>query len=203
MTATDCIPSEKFDFLTGFMSLLQMNAAQVFRCAVVVFIFLMAGLSGSRDARAGDLVLNKQLLEELNLVLKASDVLHKSLLTQDDEQVDLSLRDLLRQLEKAQNASGLAKPHERGHLMRILSAAHEQFELTQSSYGEDRRVRMEEGYNQLVNLVRIYRVDTSYAIFFCPKDRTTWIQKGARAQNPFQGESRREPCAIQIPKKSR
>lgn len=180
-----------------------MNPAQVLRCAVVVFAFLVTSLSGSLEARAGDLVLNKHLMEELNLVLKASDVLHKSLLTQDDEQVDLSLRDLLRQLEKAQNASGLAKPHERGHLMRILSAAHEQFELTQSSYGEDRRARMEEGYNQLVNLVRIYRVDTSYAIFFCPKDRTTWIQKGARAQNPFQGESRREPCAIQVPKKSR
>jgi hypothetical protein len=157
-------------------------------------------ISLASPARAAEgLVLSPALTNELNQVLKASDVLHRALLSQNEEKVDLALRDVVWQLERARAASALAKPHERGHLLRILDSAHEHFELTQASYGEERRTRLEDGFNQIVNLVRIYKVDRSYSIFFCPKDRSTWVQKGLKAQYPFKVENR-EPCGIRVPK---
>ena len=66
--------------------------------------------------------------------------------------------------------------------MRILDAAKEQFELSQVAYGQERRERLTEGFNQLVNLVRIYKVDKVYGIYFCPVDRSTWVQTGNKAQ---------------------
>ena len=150
-------------------------------------------------AAAGDLRLTPAVTDELNLVLKVCDGLHKSLLTQNDEQVDMGLRELIVQLDRAKSASTAVKPHERGHLLRILDMAHEQFELTQSSVGDERRARLAEGFNQVVNLRRIYHLDGTYGIYFCPKDHITWIQRGNRGQHPFHGVER-EPCAMRVPK---
>jgi hypothetical protein len=160
---------------------------------------LPASSRGEIRVRSGALVLGSRLTQELNLVLKASEGLTRSLVGQNEEQIELGLRDILWQIDKVRTLSSAAKPHERGHLIRILDAAHENFELTQTSYGEERRIRLEDGYNQLVNLVRIYRLDRSYGIFFCPRDRTTWIQRGGKPVSPFRSEPQREPCGIRVP----
>ena len=160
-------------------------------------ILALTILLSALTANAGELLLSTPLLGELNQVLRASDNLHKSLISQNEEQIEMSIRDMVFQLEKARMASQQAKPHERQHLVRIIEAAREQFELTQSAFGQERRDRLEEAYNQLVNLVRIYKVDKVYAIYFCPKDKTTWVQKGVKPQNPFRSD--REPCGIKIP----
>lgn len=164
--------------------------------AFVISVFLVAP-----RVEAGELFLNSQLMLEINGVLKASDTLHRSLIQQNEEQVELGLRDLIQQINRARELSYLAKPHERQHLIRILDAAKEHFEITQTSFGSERRDRLEDGFNQLVNLVRIYKVDRSYAIYFCPKDKSTWVQTSAKAQNPFRTEAgNREPCGIKVPK---
>lgn len=166
-------------------------------------LILTCGLClGSSGARAvtHELPLAPALTNELNLVLKAGDVLHKSLVSHDEEQIEMGLRDMLWQLEKAKAALIHAKMHERGHLIRILEAASDQFEVTQRAFGEERRLRLASAYNQLANLVRIYKLDRTYSIFFCPKDRTTWIQKGSTGLNPFRGEGVRDHCGIRVPK---
>jgi len=154
-------------------------------------------------ANAGELALTSPIMNGLNQVLKASDVLHKALVSKDEEQIEFGVRDILVELEKAKAASLQAKPHERRHLVRMLNTARERLEQTRITYGEERRQSLEVAYNQLVNIVRIYRVDRTYGIFFCPKDRTTWIQKGNRPQNPFRAISEtvhREPCGMRVPK---
>lgn len=168
---------------------------------------LAAGVSGallltlcSYSAGAGELSLAPELMVELNQVLKVSDSLHKSLMSQDEDQVELNLRDMVQELERAKRASRVVKEHDRGHLLRVLAAASEQFELTQSTYGDERLLRLEEGYNQIVNLIRVYRVDRAYGIFFCPKDRTTWVQRGGKPQNPFRADTHREPCGLRVPR---
>jgi hypothetical protein len=162
-----------------------------------------AGLSRevAHAGAKGELVMNSQLTRELNQVLKMSNAVHQALVANDEEQTDLGLRDLLKQIDRARAVSHLAKPHERSHLLIILDAAREQFELTQAAYGNERRHRLEEGFNQLVNLVRIYKLDKTYAIYFCPKDKATWVQTGMKAQNPFQSSGGgREPCGIRVQK---
>lgn len=161
--------------------------------AAVIFI-----TGAPTTVRAGELTLASEVMHELNSVLRAGDGLHKSLVAQDDEQIDIGLRDVLHQLIRAKGALLFAKPHERRHLVRILEAAQENFELTRSSYGDERRARLEDGYNQLVNLVRIYRLDRAYGIFFCPKDKTTWVQRGNKPQNPFHPDDRRESCGMRV-----
>lgn len=179
--------------LCGYRGFLKLNLGLIVAGVAAVFL-----VSNGAVAK-GELVLNSQLTRELNQVLKMGDSVHHSLVKSDEEQTDLGLRDLLKQIDRARAISHLAKAHERQHLLIILDAAKEQFEQTQSAFGNERRRRLEEGFNQLVNLVRIYRLDKTYGIYFCPKDKATWVQTGLKGQNPFQTSGGgREPCGIRV-----
>lgn len=165
---------------------------------VRILILVSVSLAGGRAAEAGNLKLIPVLTTELNAVLKASDYLHRSLVLQSDEQVEMGIRDLLWQLERARAASTAAKEHERRHLVRIVESARDHFELSQTAYGNERRGHLERGFNQIVNLVRIYKLDRSYGIFFCPKDRASWVQKGWQAKHPFRPDTNKD-CGIRVP----
>ena len=165
----------------------------------IMTLFLMPALSHAQGPTR-ELTLAAPLTAELNLVLRSADSLHKSLISRDEEQIEMNIRDMLWQLDKAKGALGFAKMHERGHLVRILEGAQEQFEITQRAFGEERRARFIAGYNQLVNLDRIYKLDRAYSIFFCPKDRSTWIQKGTHPAYPFRLPQDHESCGIRVPK---
>jgi hypothetical protein len=138
-------------------------------------------------------------MTELNRLLQASDVLHQTMVHGDDEQTEIGLRDVILQIDHIRGISTLAKDFERGHLMRVLDAAREHLELVQTTLGDERREHLQEAMNQIVNLVRVYRVDRSYGIFFCPKDKTTWVQKGMRGENPFRGPASQKDCGIKVP----
>lgn len=163
---------------------------------IFLFIFIVAPLARAGGPK-GTLTLAPALTKELNLVLKAGDSVHHSLVAQNEELTDIGLRDLLKQLAHARAHLAIAKDYERPHLSRILDAAKEQFELSQAAYGQERRARLEEGFNQLVNLVRIYKVDKQYGIFFCPNDKSTWVQTG-KGQYPFTSSGSREPCSLKV-----
>ena len=79
----------------------------------------------------------------------------------DEEQIEMGLRDMLWQLEKAKAALVHAKMHERGHLIRILEAASDQFEVTQRAFGEERRLRLASANISACNLSAIALLSSS------------------------------------------
>jgi hypothetical protein len=168
---------------------------------IIVALAISGVCSAGHAGTHGELSLGSVLTHELNKVLDAGDSLRAAMVMRDEEQVEIGLRDLLLQLDRTRSFASLAKPHVRSHLVRILDAARDQFEQTHSAMGEQRRSRFISGFNQLANLVRIYRLDRAYSIFFCPVDKTNWVQKGSKALNPFRSPaSAKEPCGIKIPR---
>lgn len=147
-----------------------------------------------RPAKAGDLVLHPTVMRELNQVIRVSDGLHSALVAVDDEQIEIAIRGVIHQIDRVRTVAILAKQHERPHLLKILESGRDHLEVAQTAYGEERSARFRQAYNQLVNVARIYRVDKAYGIFFCDKDRSSWVQRGARAQNPFSAVNRK--CGV-------
>ena len=164
--------------------------------ALVVFVFAVS-MQWSATCRAAGLTLQPSVMVALNHVLGAGDALHKSLVELNEDQIEMGIRDLINQLDQAKTAASVLKPHDRGHLLLVLDAAREQFEQTQTAYGEERVSRLLDGFNQLANLVRVYQVDRSYGIFFCPDDKSSWVQKGFRGQNPFHPKTMLN-CGIRV-----
>lgn len=149
-------------------------------------------------AKAGDLSLHPLVMRELNQLVKTSDTLHVALVREDEEFLEIAIRDLVLQTDRVWGTSAQAKPHERYHLIKILDSLREHLEIAHSAYGEERRQSLVMVFRQLVNIVRIYRVNKTYGIYFCGRDKSTWIQKGIKAQNPFGVGTK--SCGIKVPK---
>ena len=149
------------------------------------------------SAQAGELLLQVNLMDELNRTLQAYVGLHDAMWREQDEQTEIRIRDVIRQVERTRTFLSFAKPYERGHLKLILDAAHGRLERAQSAFGEERKGHLEEAVNDLVNVVRIYRVDRAYAIYFCARDKLSWVQKASKAQNPFESGPLKD-CGFRI-----
>ncbi|MCM2280871.1 MAG: hypothetical protein NDI61_03380 [Bdellovibrionaceae bacterium] len=156
-------------------------------CVALILLFSPASF-------AGDLVLHSTVMRELNQVVRVADTLHSALVSADDEQIEISVRGIIHQIDRVRTVAILAKQHERPHLLKILESARDHLEVAQVAYGEERRLRLQQAYNQVVNVVRIYKIEKVYGIFFCDRDKSSWVQKGVRGQNPFALSLRK--CAV-------
>lgn len=144
------------------------------------------------------LIIHPAVTAELTSLLSAGDFLHESLVKQDDEQVDVALKDIELALKKTISASRVLRPYERAHLLKLLEATQEHVEVARNSGHVDRRERLIDIFNNLAILVRVYSVDARFKIFFCGKDRMTWVQTKARGQHPFPEATDRD-CAVRAP----
>ena len=125
------------------------------------------------------------VMRELNQVSEAADGLHKAMVAGDERQVELAIRDVIRQIDRVRTVAIYAKQHERPHLLKIMEAGRNELEIAELSFDNERQSRLRQAFQQLVNIVRIYKVGRSYGIYFCDKDKTSWVQKGTKALNPF------------------
>lgn len=149
-------------------------------------------------ASAGDLNLHPLVMRELNVLVRTSDTLHVAMVRDDEEFLEIAIRDLFLQTDRVWATSSRAKPHERYHLIKILDSLREHLEIAHSAYGEERKQSLLMIFRQLVNIVRIYKVNKSYGIYFCDRDKSTWIQKGVKVQNPFGVAAK--TCGLKVPK---
>ncbi len=166
-----------------------------FKLGLMLFVGLFLGPALSQ---AGDMSLHPTVMRELNFTIRSADFLHQALIKQDEEQLEIGIRDVIHQIDRVRTVAILAKQHERHHLLRILEAGREYLESAQTAFGEERRTTLQKAYNQMVNLVRIYKTDKLYGIFFCDKDKGSWVQRGYKAQNPFTATQRH--CGVRVSK---
>ncbi|MDX9731052.1 MAG: hypothetical protein RBT63_04715 [Bdellovibrionales bacterium] len=162
---------------------------------VVVAVLLLLGGELAQAQRAQRLVLETGTMAELTGLLSAGDALHYALTKQDDEQIEVALRDIEIATQRTMAAANRLRLHERSHLVRILESIEENVDVARNSGHGDRRDRISDIFNMQANLVRIYGVDTRFKIFFCSRDKVTWVQTRPRGQYPFLDHGERD-CAI-------
>lgn len=178
------------------------NQAQIMECLKRIWLQLLPCLSwtsglilvilvGSQSSSAakgkyGKIDVKGSLERELNGVLKATDNLHKSCLSKNSKQVDRSIRALLENLKKAGQKSKLARD-QKPHLDRMLDAASSHLMMTLNRSGEKRRDSLKEAFNHLVQIAKVYKLE-EYRIFFCPSDKSVWMQKSYKPGNPIHPE---------------
>lgn len=167
---------------------------------VLSLLFCCLSVSARHAER---IVLEPRTATELTLLLSAVDGLHSALIRQDDEQVDVSLRDIEVATRTTMNVSVLMKPHERTHLMKNLESIDASVGVARNSGHNDRRERIADIFNTSANLVRVYSVDSRFKIFFCARDKMTWIQTKSNGQHPLIDLGERTPasgeCALRAP----
>ncbi|MEZ4873646.1 MAG: hypothetical protein R2827_15675 [Bdellovibrionales bacterium] len=126
------------------------------------------------------------LQTELNNVLKAADELHLAFYEQDEPKIATKIKGLLQFINRAHSRTTLANDQQ-PHLEKMLEAARANLELTQMKNGADRQEPLKDSFRQLVQIAKVYKLDR-YRIYFCPKDKSVWLQKGGRPKNPIHPE---------------
>lgn len=164
----------------------------------MISVLVAFGTSVSEARNAGRLVLEPNTMAELTALLSAGDALHVGLTKQDDEQIDVALRDIEIATRRTMAVSIRLKPYERNHLVKILESVESNVGVARNSGHSDRRDRISDIFNMMANLVRIYGVDTRFKIFFCDRDKVTWIQRKPAGQHPFADVGDRH-CALRAP----
>jgi hypothetical protein len=160
----------------------------------LVFVFCQ----NAKARRIERIELEAKTMAELTVLMSATDGLHSNLIKQDDEQIDVSLRDIELATKRTMAVSVRLKPHERTHLMKNLEVMDMSVGAARNSGHNDRRERISEIFNTAANLVRVYSVDARFKIFFCARDKMTWIQTKPVGRYPSSDIGERE-CALRAP----
>jgi hypothetical protein len=172
------------------------------RFLVLLFFSVIVAAFAAQARKGQRLVLEPNTMAELTILLSAGDALHGGMTKQDDEQVDVALRDIEMATKRTIAVSARLKPYEREHLVKVLEVVESNVGAARNSSHSDRRERISDIFNMMANLVRVYGVDTRFKIFFCGKDKVTWIQTKPNGVYPF--VDGREPsaernCALRAP----
>lgn len=120
---------------------------------------------------------------ELNRLLASASLLHIACTEMNEAKIDRSLSDILIAIDRSEKQTGLMDV-EKPHLDKILDAAKTRVRLAKGSDGERRKVHLQETFNHLVQIAQAFQIDR-YNIFFCPKDKSVWLQKSNRPRNPI------------------
>jgi hypothetical protein len=150
-----------------------------------ILVFTAEALA--RDAGRGrPLAAEGPLRAEVRYLLSDVEALHVHLVERKDPAVAASLNHVKRSLSRVRTRSALAGP-QRQHVEKILLAAERGVDLAKTKSGVAKREGLQEAYFQLVQLVRMFDF-REYRIFFCPRDKSTWFQRGAKPRNPISPE---------------
>ncbi|RME14176.1 MAG: hypothetical protein D6797_09450 [Bdellovibrio sp.] len=127
--------------------------------------------------------LNPVLKQALASVLEAATQLQEALHDGEKEKVEERFDVLIQEVEFAKDKTGLS-PDIQPHLDRILNAAKIALDVGRREKGKKRVFYLKKAYKNIVQLRQVYRVGKQ-RVFFCPKDKAVWVQKGWRPKNPF------------------
>ena len=131
------------------------------------------------------LQLDSPLTKQVEAILDTSQLLHQSLIRNDNDQVRIHLSHIKRIILSAKQTSYNSNT-DTLHLRHILHNTQRAVEQA-SLHRQDHLIRqnIKGMFGQLVLLPKAYRLNSKYPIYFCSKDKSVWLQKAGRIRNPI------------------
>lgn len=122
------------------------------------------------------------LKSELNLLLRSSVDLQVASYKRKDTAVKKAVKNLLQRIDSTSQKVYLAKDQS-PHITKILDTSRSALVRSQKVSGSARQTHLQKVFRQFVLLAQMYQLDP-FKIFFCPKDRSVWLQESSKPQNP-------------------
>lgn len=146
---------------------------------IFIFSFLLFSESHAADRIRLESNLSKKLI---HLIRLASD-LHSSLVDGNEAKI---MEDLLRLNFEVQThrREFIKDKVSHRHLDRVLESIEESILVARTTY-LDRTRALKKMYRQITNLPRTYSLNTKFKIFFCKRDKSTWVQSSWKPKNPL------------------
>lgn len=154
-------------------------------------IILVCGLflsSVQAQSAKKRIALNDTVEKRLISVLEASESLGSTMFSRKELKVQTQIEQLRGQIKKAQ-VTVKTEGMDGQHINRILQTIDQDLSLAKSSQGDVKTKSLQNAFRQIVMLYQSYQIEAPFKVFFCKKDRSVWIQKDKKPQNPFEQDS--------------
>lgn len=128
--------------------------------------------------------LRDELKVPLVSLLDEAVYLHQAFYSKKEDHIYLALSKMVNQIEILEKSPKLLPYHQRFYIYRLLKDLKPQLEAMKITKGK-RKVGINAVNRTLTYMAHIYGLK-KYAVFFCPKDRSVWMQgKGAEKMRPL------------------
>lgn len=153
----------------------------MFRMSVIflLIIFSFGGFALKKTFSVKD-----ELKEPLTSLLDEVVYLHKAFYSQQEDRIRLTALKMINQIEMLERSPQLLPYHQRSYIDRLLKSLKPQLEAIRTSPSR-RRTNINSVNRTLTYMAHIYGLN-KYAVFFCPDDRSVWLQgKKSKKMKPL------------------
>ena len=149
-------------------------------CAILLLItFSFCGFALKKTFSVKD-----ELREPLTSLLDEAVYLHQAFYSKKEDQVRLTSLKMINQIEMLERSPQLIPYHQRSYVDRLLKSLKPQLEAIRTS-PSSRRTNINSVNRTLTYMAHIYGLN-KYAVFFCPDDRSVWLQgKKSKKMKPL------------------
>lgn len=138
--------------------------------------------------------ISSSLGAELEALVAGAGQLHTVLMTRNEKQIQTEIKTLSQTVRRALDAAksknarepasaGMMPTNHRKYLGNMLADMSKM--LDKSAAAKSRPTYLQDVFKHIVQIRKMYQVKGSYQVFFCAKDKSVWVQKGSKPQNPF------------------
>jgi len=109
--------------------------------------------------------------------------LHQAIYFKKEDQVRLALSKIIKQIKMIEDSYQLLPYHQQSYIYKLLQDLKPTLENIKSSSMKNRAEYINTINRTVSHLSHIYGLKQKYAVFFCRKDRSTWIQSKSQKHN--------------------
>lgn len=163
-----------------------------------ILLLLLVFISAPTLARvrAPKIELSASVVSKLDHVMGKADDLRRAMVEQRDPLVITKARELTLVLGEAIRVYDPDSQNKK-HLDLILKDARKALETALTAKGEERKATFQHAFRQIVLIGQTYKINEKVKFYFCRNDRSVWVQKDGKPQNPISPESYRN-CGVQV-----
>ncbi len=152
----------------------------MFRAFVLIALTVLCGFSFAMKKPA--FPLKEEIKGPLTFLLDEAVSLHRAVYSKQEKQIHVALLKMRYQIEMLEKFPQLLPYHQQSYIKRLLQYLKPKLEAIKAP-GDNRRKNNIASINRTITyMAHVYGLKKKYAVFFCPQDRSVWMQKEKKAR---------------------
>ena len=140
--------------------------------------------------------LNEDIKAPLVSLLDSAVYLHKAVYSRKEAQIHLALLKINNQIAELEQSPMLLPYHQHSYIYKVLQDLKTNLEAVKNSK-QRRKANVNSINRALTYMAHVYGVK-KYAVFFCPQDRSVWMQESRSGKKKRPMHLERQPCGAQV-----
>lgn len=151
---------------------------------IALVVFMIGGVCEASVWASKRMKIDERLSQEVEVVLSLTADFHKERVNKEHDRAKEIAANLAKKLSETKNLSEKIHDVQNVHITKILESAYSSLKNYNDNPKAANAVNgLKDFFKEIVQITQVFDVK-KYKIFFCPQDRSLWLQKDSKAKNP-------------------